>query len=77
MKLAAEGRPVAADLTVSPQHRVLVRSRTAQKVFGTDEVLVAAKQLLLLQNSGGWMLELQAFYFVTALVVAMTYSRGK
>ena len=40
-------------------------------------VLVHTKQLLLLQNSGGWMLELQAFYFVTALVVAMTYSRGK
>ena len=29
----------------SPQHRVLVRSRIAQKIFGTDEVLVAAKQL--------------------------------
>ena len=40
----------AADLTVSPQHRVLVRSRTAQKMFGTDEVLVAAKQLLLLDG---------------------------
>ena len=34
-----------ADLLVSPQHRVLVRSRIAQKMFGTDEVLVAAKQL--------------------------------
>ncbi|MDO5648201.1 Hint domain-containing protein [Paracoccus sp. (in: a-proteobacteria)] len=34
------------DLVVSPQHRVLVRSRIAQKMFGTDEVLVAAKQLL-------------------------------
>lgn len=33
------------DLTVSPQHRVLVRSGIAQKMFGTDEVLVAAKQL--------------------------------
>ena len=29
----------------SPQHRVLVRSRITQKIFGTDEVLVAAKQL--------------------------------
>lgn len=34
-----------ADLVVSPQHRILVRSRIAQKMFGTDEVLVAAKQL--------------------------------
>ncbi|MDQ1901347.1 Hint domain-containing protein [Paracoccus sp. WLY502] len=34
-----------ADLVVSPQHRVLVRSRIAQKMFGAEEVLVAAKQL--------------------------------
>ncbi|MDO5658808.1 MAG: Hint domain-containing protein [Paracoccus sp. (in: a-proteobacteria)] len=34
------------DLLVSPQHRVLVRSKIAQKMFGTDEILVAAKQLL-------------------------------
>ncbi|WP_052175044.1 Hint domain-containing protein [Paracoccus sanguinis] len=34
-----------ADLLVSPQHRVLVRSRIAQRMFGTDEVLVAARQL--------------------------------
>ncbi|MDO5659329.1 MAG: Hint domain-containing protein, partial [Paracoccus sp. (in: a-proteobacteria)] len=40
-----DGLPVA-DLVVSPQHRVLVRSNIAQKMFGTDEVLVAAKQLL-------------------------------
>ena len=33
------------DLLVSPQHRVLVRSKIAQKMFGTDEILVAAKQL--------------------------------
>lgn len=39
-----DGLP-ASDLVVSPQHRVLVRSRIAQKMFGTDEVLVAAKQL--------------------------------
>lgn len=39
--------------------------------------LVHTKQFLLLQNSGGWMLELQAFFFVTALVVAMGYSKGK
>ena len=39
-----EGQPTR-DLIVSPQHRILVRSRIAQKMFGTDEVLVAAKQL--------------------------------
>ncbi len=35
----------ATDLVVSPQHRILVRSHIAQKMFGTAEVLVAAKQL--------------------------------
>lgn len=34
-----------SDLIVSPQHRMLVRSNIAQKMFATDEVLVAAKQL--------------------------------
>ena len=34
------------DLLVSPQHRILIRSRIAQRMFGTSEVLVAAKQLL-------------------------------
>ena len=34
------------DLSVSPQHRILVKSRIAQRMFGTDEVLVPAKQLL-------------------------------
>lgn len=43
------GNP-AADLIVSPQHRVLVRSRIAQRMFGTDEVLVAAKQLVMLSG---------------------------
>lgn len=36
----------SADLVVSPQHRVLVRSKIAQRMFGTAEVLVAARQLL-------------------------------
>ncbi|MBV0892932.1 Hint domain-containing protein [Paracoccus sp. Z118] len=40
----------SSDLVVSPQHRVLVRSKIAQKMFGTDEVLVAAKQLLLVDG---------------------------
>lgn len=34
------------DLVVSPQHRVLVRSKIAQRMFGAPEVLTAAKQLL-------------------------------
>lgn len=34
------------DLLVSPQHRVLVRSRIAERMFGSPEVLVAAKHLL-------------------------------
>lgn len=40
----------SCDLLVSPQHRILVRSRIAQRMFGTDEVLVAAKQLLSLEG---------------------------
>lgn len=35
----------ASDLLVSPQHRILVRSAVARRMFGADEVLVAAKQL--------------------------------
>ncbi|WCR08978.1 Hint domain-containing protein [Paracoccus fistulariae] len=34
-----------SDLIVSPQHRILVRSKIAQKMFGTHEVLVPARQL--------------------------------
>lgn len=34
-----------ADLLVSPQHRILVRSEIARKMFGATEILVAAKQL--------------------------------
>ena len=33
------------DLVVSPQHRMLVRSRVADRMFGSDEALVAAKHL--------------------------------
>lgn len=35
-----------ADLLVSPQHRILVRSAIAQRMFGAKEVLVAACELL-------------------------------
>ncbi|MDN3711150.1 Hint domain-containing protein [Paracoccus cavernae] len=38
------------DLLVSPQHRILVRSKIAQRMFGADEVLVAAKQLLQIEG---------------------------
>lgn len=38
------------DLYVSPQHRILVRSRIAEKMFGSNEVLVAAKQLVILEG---------------------------
>jgi len=34
------------DLSVSPQHRILVRSVIAERMFGTPEVLVAAKKLI-------------------------------
>lgn len=39
--------------------------------------LMHTRQILMLNNTGGWALELQAFYFVSALVVAMAYSKGK
>lgn len=38
------------DLLVSPQHRVLIRSVIAEKMFGQKEVLIAAKQLLQLDG---------------------------
>lgn len=34
------------DLILSPQHRVLIRSQIARRMFGTDEVLVPAIHLL-------------------------------
>lgn len=36
----------ARDLLVSPQHRMLFRSRVALRMFGRDEVLVPARKLL-------------------------------
>lgn len=36
----------AQDLRLSPQHRVLVRSKVAERMFGATEVLVAARHLL-------------------------------
>lgn len=40
-----EGLP-KSDLVVSPQHRILLRSRIAQRMFKQAEILVAAQQLL-------------------------------
>ena len=40
-----------ADLLVSPQHRVLVRSKIAQRMFGAPEVLVAATLLCLIDRN--------------------------
>lgn len=39
-----QGYPLE-DLLVSPQHRILVRSAIAQRIFGEQEVLVPAKKL--------------------------------
>lgn len=39
-------RMPSQDLLVSPQHRMLVRSRVANRMFGEDEVLVAAQHLV-------------------------------
>lgn len=39
------GSPTS-DLLVSPQHRILARSKIAIRMFGTEEILVAAKHLL-------------------------------
>ncbi len=36
----------SSDLYVSPQHRVLVKWKLAEKMFGESEILVAAKKLL-------------------------------
>lgn len=40
----------SSDLQVSPQHRILVRSSIAQRMFGAEEILVAAKQLLAIEG---------------------------
>ncbi|SEO27313.1 Ca2+-binding protein, RTX toxin-related [Pseudorhodobacter antarcticus] len=37
-------------LTVSPQHRVLIASKVAERMFGSVEILVPAKQLLAIEG---------------------------
>ncbi|WP_233193024.1 Hint domain-containing protein [Acidimangrovimonas sediminis] len=36
----------ARDLLISPQHRILLRSAIARRMFGAEEVLIAAKRLV-------------------------------
>lgn len=40
------------DLVVSPQHRILVRSKIVQRIFGCVEILVAAKDLMDIDGIG-------------------------
>lgn len=40
-------------------------------------VLVHSSHFLQISKSGGWALELQAFFLITAIVVAMGHSRSK
>lgn len=40
------------DLIVSPQHRILVRSAIARRIFGVDEVLVSANKLTEIDGVG-------------------------
>lgn len=51
IRAGALGRQMPVnDLLVSPQHRILVRSAIAQKMFGTEEILAAAKQLVMIDG---------------------------
>lgn len=46
IKAGAMGRRLPRrDLVVSPQHRMLLRSKIVQRMFSCDEVLIAAKKL--------------------------------
>lgn len=59
------GKP-ERDLLVSPQHRILVHSKIAINMFAASEVLVAAKQLLLLDgiDYADDMAEVEYFHFI-------------
>lgn len=59
------GKP-ERDLLVSPQHRILVHSKIAKNRFTTPEVLVAAKQLLLVSgiDYAEDLAEVEYFHFI-------------
>lgn len=61
----APGLP-SSDLVVSPQHRILVRSRIASRCFGTPEVLAAAKHLTSIAgiSVAGDLDEVEYFHFL-------------
>lgn len=51
VKASALGRGYpATDLTVSPQHRILLRSKIALRMFGVSEILVPAVKLTALEG---------------------------
>lgn len=58
----------ARDLTVSPQHRMLVGSRIAQRMFDDSEVLVAAKHLTAIPGieEAPWRLGVTYVHFLCA-----------
>ncbi|WP_370048846.1 Hint domain-containing protein [Salipiger sp.] len=56
-----QGLPLR-DLVVSPQHRLLLRSRIAERMCGTSEVLVAARQLRHLKGIAQVAVEQVAYY---------------
>lgn len=60
-----QGTPLA-DLVVSPQHRLLLRSRRVRQMSGSDEVLAAAKQLVLVDGieTAGDMTAVEYWHFL-------------
>lgn len=57
-----QGLPLR-DLVVSPQHRILARSRVAERMFGVGEVMVAAKHLVGLPGIEGLVAETGVEYW--------------
>ncbi|MFT4012082.1 MAG: Hint domain-containing protein [Paracoccus sp. (in: a-proteobacteria)] len=64
------------DLLVSPQHRVLVRSAIAQRMFGADEVLVAARQLLDLDGIDELAVEAVEYFHILFEQHEIVFSEG-
>ncbi|MTH63228.1 Hint domain-containing protein [Paracoccus shanxieyensis] len=70
-----DGLPVA-DLLVSPQHRILVRSAIAQRMFGAPEVLVAAKQLVAIDGIDQVQLEEVSYFHLLFARHELVLSNG-